>query len=200
MAQDVDWERLYRETRHRIGNTMQMLLSLLRLQLREGGADTRETLQRLEVRMAAAAAAYALARVVPEGREGGRIVVDFNALIADMAEEARRQTEPGDVPELSLRLEPVEVGIEEAIPLGIAAMEILVNAVQHGGPPIHVILEPMAEDGWMSLTVRDGGSGVPEVDLRRDGIGLRITASLMRQVQGRLVLDQGPVRMEWPLV
>jgi two-component sensor histidine kinase len=58
----------------------------------------------------------------------------------------------------------------------------------------------MAEDGWMSLTVRDGGSGVPEVDLRRDGIGLRITASLMRQVQGRLVLDQGPVRMEWPLV
>ncbi|EKV31278.1 signal transduction histidine kinase [Caenispirillum salinarum AK4] len=198
MAQDVDWERLYRETRHRIGNTMQMLLSLLRLQMRQGGDSSQATLQRLEVRMSAAAAAYALARVVPDDAEGGRVVVDFNALIADMAEEARRQVEPDMAPSLKTRLEPVEVSLEDAIPLAIAAMEVLVNAVEHGGPPITVVLGPGPESGWSRLVVEDGGTGVPAANLRKDGIGLRISQSLMRQVQGRLVLDEGPVRLEWP--
>lgn len=201
MAQDTDWKGLYGETRHRIGNTLQMLLSLLRLQMRQGDDASRGILQRLEARMTAVAAAYALARVTPDPVTGGRVTVDFDLLITNMIREARDHAESDMAPELVTDLIHVELGLEEAIPLAIAAMEVLINAVEHGGPPITVSLQRMAEpDGWTCLTVRDGGLGVPAASRRRDGMGLCIAESLMRQVQGRLVLDQGPVRMEWPLV
>lgn len=196
MTQDTDWEALYRETRHRIGNTMQMLLSLLRLQMRKETPDARDALARLEVRMSAAAAAYALARVV--GEDGVTLVVDFAAYIADMSEEARRQTEPDMAPELTLDLVPAEIPLDQAIPAGVAITEVLMNAVQHGGPPIHVRMEARPDDGLWRVTVSDGGSGVPAADDRGDGLGLRIADSLMRQVKGRLETDGGTVTLEWP--
>ncbi|SOE01018.1 sensor histidine kinase [Caenispirillum bisanense] len=196
MTQDTDWEALYRETRHRIGNTMQMLLSLLRLQMRKETPDARDALARLEVRMSAAAAAYALARVV--GEDGVTLVVDFAAYIGDMSEEARRQTEPDMAPEVTLDLVPAEIPLDQAIPAGVAITEVLMNAVQHGGPPIHVRMEALAEAGVWRVAIRDGGTGVPEAGGRGDGLGLRIAESLMRQVKGRLATDGGTVTLEWP--
>lgn len=199
MTQDADWERLYRDTRHRIGNTMQMLLSLLRLQMRRADPPVQAALQRLEVRMSAAAAAYALARVTADEAGGGAIVVDVDALVRNMVEEARRQVETDMAPDVTLDLSPVEMPLERSIPLAIALTEILVNAVEHGGPPITVSLDAVPDEGMLRLVVSDGGKGVPEHNLRKDGLGLRIAESLMRQVQGRLVLDDGPVRLEWPV-
>lgn len=198
MTHDVDWERLYRETRHRFGNTMQMLLSLLRLQARQEDGPSVAVLHRLEMRMSAAAAAYALARVSSDDGQGGRVVVDFHHLIADLAEEACRQSGLDMPLHLDADLSPMVVDLERTIPLCIAAMEVLVNAAEHGGPPVSVRLAAGDKPGWSCLTVCDGGTGVPAAALRRNGIGLRITESLMRQVQGQLILDEGPVRMEWP--
>lgn len=196
MTADTDWETLYRETRHRIGNTMQMLLSLLRLQMRKEDPGARDALARLEVRMSAAAAAYALARVVAD--DGVTLVVDFNTYIGDMTEEARRQVEPDMAPEVTLDLVTADIPLDQAIPVGVAITEVLVNAVQHGGPPIHVSMEAVPDDGIWRLAVTDGGTGIPATTLRGSGLGLRIAESLMRQVKGRLVLDDGPVRLEWP--
>lgn len=196
MTRDTDWEALYRETRHRIGNTMQMLLSLMRLQMRKETPEARDALARLEVRMSAAAAAYALARVVAD--DGMTLVVDFSAYIADMAEEARRQVEPDMAPEVTLDLVAAEIPLDQTISVGVALTEVLVNAVQHGGPPVHVSMEAAPEEGLWRITVADGGTGIPAGDLRGAGLGLRIAESLMRQVKGRLVLDGGPVQLEWP--
>lgn len=195
----VDWERLYRDMRHRVGNTMQMLLSLLRLQMRQGAPGAAPGLARLEIRMTAAASAYALARVSTDDSPQGAVVVDFAAYVAEMVEEARRQVEPDMAPEVTLDLAPLEVPLETAIPLGIAVTEVLVNALVYGGPPLSVTLEPQPESAIMCLTVCDGGSGVPQETLRADGMGLKVAESLMRQVRGKLVLDEGPVRLEWPV-
>lgn len=196
MPQDTDWEGLYRQTRHRIGNTMQMLLSLLRLQMRTEGPEARDALGRLEVRMSAAAAAYSQARVIAD--DGATLVVDFAAYVAEMVEEARRQAEPDPVPDVTLDLVPADIPLDQAIPLGVALTEVLVNAVRHGGGPLAVGLEALPDDGIWRLTVGDGGAGVPAAAVRGSGLGLRIAESLMRQVKGRLVLDQGPVLLEWP--
>lgn len=196
MTRDTDWEALYRETRHRIGNTMQMLLSLLRLQMRKEAPEARDALARLEVRMSAAAAAYAMAKVVSD--DGMVLVVDFGSYLGDMVEEARRQIEPDMAPDVALDLIPAEIPLDQAIAVGVAVTEVLVNAVQHGGPPVSLRMEALPDAGLWAITVADGGSGVPAAGLRAGGLGLRIAESLMRQVKGRLVLDEGPVRLEWP--
>ncbi len=198
MPQETDWEDLYRQTRHRIGNTMQMLLSLLRLQMRTEGPEAREALGRLEVRLAAAAAAYSHARLIAD--DGTTLVVNFTAYAAEMVEEARRQADLDPPPAVTLDLAPVDIPLDQAIPLGVALTEVLVNAVRHGGPPLSVSLEALPDSGLWCVIVRDGGGGVPPAAMRQGGLGLRIAESLMRQVKGRLVLDQGPVRLEWPAV
>ncbi len=107
----------------------------------------------------------------------------------------------------SLRVGRQEGGIVRADRERLAqALGALVhNALEHGGPGIHVGVGTWRDDGWAILEVRDDGSGIPPQERERvlerfargdparsgdgSGLGLAIARSVAAAHSGRLGLD-----------
>lgn len=81
---------------------------------------------------------------------------------------------------------------------------LMENAMRHAARRVEIGLR--AEDGWVSIAIRDDGTGVPETALRAlldrgvrldeggdgQGIGLAITAEIVEAAGGRLTLENVP--------
>ncbi len=82
---------------------------------------------------------------------------------------------------------------------------LLDNAVKYGGGPIEATVDAEPDDGWLRLTIRDGGSGVPpeareglfqrydrggRTGTDGSGLGLYVSRELCRAMRGDLVLEE----------
>ena len=90
-------------------------------------------------------------------------------------------------PRISFELDELEVGPEEAIPLGLFLGEAVTNAFRHGVGPdgrcdLSLRLKGL-EAGRAELVVRDAGPGLPE---GAEGLGLQLMAALAAQLRGEL--------------
>jgi two-component sensor histidine kinase len=100
-------------------------------------------------------------------------------------------------------LEPVMVGLDQAVPVALMATEAITNAIQHGlrsgQGAITVSLRQLA--GYNALQVDDTGTGPPP-DIK-GGLGSRIMTALARQIDGAWSLErtaEGLTRftLTWP--
>ncbi len=99
---------------------------------------------------------------------------------------------------LTCEADPKVISADQAIPIGLVVNELVTNAVKHAYPqgtgPVRVTLAVKAEG--LRLTVRDDGIGLPpgfDVSMRQRSLGLKIIASLIRQLDGRLsTASDGP--------
>ena len=92
--------------------------------------------------------------------------------------------------------EPLQLGIDQAVPYGLALNELITNAFkygapaarEHGGPDVIVSLRE--EDGLAFLAVRDHGPGIgrplEEVIRTSSSLGLRVVSALAKQLGGSL--------------
>ncbi len=95
-------------------------------------------------------------------------------------------------------LEPLEVNITAAVPLGLIVNELVTNSLKHAFPggrrgELRVDLAP-ASDGRKRLVVADDGVGLPEgFDIRSgESLGMQIVLMLVGQINGEISLGAGP--------
>lgn len=195
-------ETLVREVHHRVKNNLQVVASLLHLQAR-----------RLD-----AAAAHEIARDV-----GGRIRtlalvheklyqgddvehIDAPAFFSDLAAMlvAASALRP-DAVHVQTEVDEVALPADVAVPLALAAAELIANACEHAFPDGAgtIRLGLHAENGALTLDVQDDGTGAA-LDLdATPSLGLRLVADMARQLGGvaeALPSRQGThVRIEAPL-
>ncbi|SBO41901.1 ATP-binding protein [Cyanobium sp. NIES-981] len=81
------------------------------------------------------------------------VQLDLDALLAEVAGQS-------GLPGLQLRLQPLRAWVRPTA-LSRAVGNLLSNAASHGQPPFQLALEPWNGAGF-SITVRDGGSGIPD--------------------------------------
>jgi PAS domain S-box-containing protein len=94
--------------------------------------------------------------------------------------------------------DPLDVGLDFAVPLGLVVTELVTNAFKHAFPDgigeVSVILRP-GDDGRIVLTVSDNGVGqsADPGAAPRSGLGSKIVNSLVAQLQGEIAvyLDGG---------
>ena len=94
-------------------------------------------------------------------------------------------------------VDPVEIGIERAVPCALILNELLTNSFKYAFPgqrkgTIRVSLHECAP-GMLELAVEDDGVGFPAGRLpgqNGNSLGLRIVEILTRQIDG--TLDQEP--------
>lgn len=94
-------------------------------------------------------------------------------------------------------LEPLEVTITDAVPLGLIVNELVTNALKHAFPggrrgELRVELARSA-DGRRKLVVADNGVGMPEgFDIRTaETLGMQIVLMLVGQIGGEIAVGAG---------
>jgi two-component sensor histidine kinase len=176
---------LIRETHHRVKNNLQIVMSLLSLQMGQlRDPAGREALRQAQIRVNALALVH---RILYELED--QDAVDLKRLIADLAHQIQEGfgAERRDL-RIELDLASRRVAGDTAVPITLFTVEALTNAFKHAFPTnarggvIRISLLPI-EQGQLRLTIEDSGSGVGEQQ-RQGGIGSRLIRAFAQQVNG----------------
>jgi PAS domain S-box-containing protein len=205
---DLEREKLLlTETHHRIKNHLQIISSLLNMQINGvSDQDARDALRSSQNRVRAIAALHQHLYLLALGK--GDTFSDFTlSLVAHLRECYEVTAE-----QISVRLEIQEGPVlpEWLMPLALTLNEALSNSFEHAFPhgrqgQIVAILSYTEESG--ELTVRDDGVGLPAEFHPGEGggLGLKILAVFADQMRGQLFVQGSPdrgteIRLRFPLV
>ena len=188
-------ESLLKEVHHRVKNNMQVVTSLLNLQLGcISDTKARPIIADTQGRIAAMALVH---EKLYQSTDLAR--VDF----ADYARDLRENiacTYPIVAQDLSFVLDADELllGIDTAIPCGLILNELLSNAYKHGFPDgasgTVTIQMRRLNDGYLTLEVSDTGKGLPaDMDIgHTESLGMQLIHALTEQLHGTVEVRSEP--------
>ncbi|TAI61697.1 response regulator [Bradyrhizobium sp. Leo170] len=181
-------EVLLREVNHRVGNSLQIIASLLHLQASSATQD--------DVK---AALTNAMGRVAAVAQVHRRLYTShdlksvlLNQYLESLLEDLRRSAEGNRMSRLTLKAEPIEIDPDRAVAIGIIVNELVMNAVKYAYPegagPIHVELK--AEGNDLLLAISDDGVGLNvKADPRSTGLGQRIVSAMASKLEASVERD-----------
>jgi two-component sensor histidine kinase len=181
-------EVLLREVNHRVGNSLQIIASLLHLQASSAAED--------DVK---AALTNAMGRVAAVAQVHRRLYTShdlksvlLNLYLDALLEDLRRSAEGNRMSRLTLKAEPIEIDPDRAVAIGIIVNELVMNAVKYAYPdgagPIHIDLG--ARDDELVLSIADNGVGLnARSDPRSTGMGQRIVAAMAAKLAASVERD-----------
>lgn len=191
-------ELLLEEVHHRVKNNLQVVHSLLDLQmLKINDPDLVNMLRDSQNRIRSMSMIH---RTLYQSRDFAR--VNFREFLGDLLPTLMESygMVAGHVA-IEIKADDVKVPINEAIPCGLIVNELVSNALKHGFPgqrrgTIRVSLR-QETNGDVELSIGNDGVYIPaELNLERAGsLGLQLVRLLTRQLQGRLEVERaGPTR------
>src|SRR5450631_1123431 len=183
-------EVLLREVNHRVGNSLQIIASLLHLQANSSTQD--------DVKVALT---NAMGRVAAVAQVHRRLYTShdlksvlLNQYLDALLEDLRRSAEGNRMSRLTLKAEPVEIDPDRAVAIGIIVNELVMNAVKYAYPhsagPIHVEFHALGDD--LTMSIADDGVGLNvKLDPRSTGMGQRIVSAMASKLEASVERDPG---------
>lgn len=185
---------MFHELQHRVSNNLATVSGLLKLQRRMvdddgAGAALDDSVRRIDL----------VARLMrhlhdPEGQ-----TVDMARFLTEAGRDMLESGGASGRVALRVVAEPLLVGPEVSVPLGLIATELVANTLEHGFPGevgggIQVSLA-VVEPGRATLRILDDGQGLPEdFDITRTrSLGLSIARQFAKQLGGTLEMERRPV-------
>src|SRR5467141_163757 len=177
-------EVLLREVNHRVGNSLQIIASLLHLQ---SNSTTQDDVK--------AALTNAMGRVAAVAQVHRRLYTShdlksvlLNQYLDALLEDLRRSAEGNKMSRLTVKAEPVEIDPDRGVAIGIIVNELVMNAVKYAYPdgagPIDVDLHAQGDD--LVLSIADNGVGLNvKTDPRSTGMGQRIVTAMESKLDAR---------------
>jgi two-component sensor histidine kinase/CheY-like chemotaxis protein len=181
-------EVLLREVNHRVGNSLQIIASLLHLQANSSTED--------DVKVALT---NAMGRVAAVAQVHRRLYTshDLNSVLLNqyldaLLEDLRRSAEGNRMSRLTLKAQQIEIDPDRAVAIGIIVNELVMNAVKYAYPdgagPIHVDLTAQGDD--LVLAIADNGVGLNvKTDPRSTGMGQRIVTAMATKLEASVERD-----------
>ncbi|KAA0685743.1 sensor histidine kinase [Azospirillum brasilense] len=148
-----------RELQHRAKNSLQLVISLLKLQTgRIRDPDARAAYEQTLVRIEALAILY---RQLHESGTGTH--VNLGRYIESLADAVKHGTPGGlaNVP-IEVKSDPIQIGLYEAMPLGLITAELITNSLHHAFP----------EQGWIRVSVTQENNGRARLIVEDNGRAL----------------------------
>jgi two-component sensor histidine kinase len=176
-------DTLLRELHHRVKNSLMTVQSLIRV--RGGGPDRDRVLQQRVMALAQVHDLLHVSNFVSR--------LDVGAFLrALLGNPAIVPPERGLT--VVCEADPVEVGVDTAVPLALTVVELVTNALKHAFPEgrggrIAVTLCRRGPEAV--LTVEDDGVGLPDAGTRGRTSGLRLVDRLVGQLRGELAVEAG---------
>ncbi|MFO6465886.1 sensor histidine kinase [Jannaschia sp. KMU-145] len=194
---------LLKEVHHRVKNNLQLITSIMNMQMRKATDDeARSMLRRLQERVLTLASVH---RVLYRSEDMNRI--DAGQLIRDLAEQlVAMSTRSGEI-RLRVETTPIELFPDQAVPLSMLCSEAMTNAIRYAGPDadgrtqIHLTLVRAGDgDGRLTITSTLGAAPVPD---NESGLGAQLIRAFESQLAGTLRMgiedDRYAVRLTFPV-
>ena len=183
---------LLREIHHRVKNNLQIIISLVNLQMRQiDDKRLKQVMAETQNRVRAMALVH---EKLYQSEDISRIdLANYTRylvthLFTFYGVDSRQIV-------LTLDIKEVMLDINTAIPLGLIINELASNALKHAFPNGRtgaLSVTVLEDEKTFSLTVTDDGVGLPEdFDWRNtESLGLRLVISLVEQLDGTICLDK----------
>ena len=176
------------EFEHRLLNSLQIIVSLLSLQSRTASPEAAAQLTAAAHRISSFGRVH-LGLHLLDHKEGVEFKQYLRNLCSDLSglffdgNTARRIVVEGIATDIPTTL---------AIPLGLIVNELITNSAKYAPGNITVRLDTTSK-GDHSVSVLDDGPGLPSGfrPARSKGLGMRILASLVKQIGGKLQITAG---------
>jgi two-component sensor histidine kinase len=186
-------EILIQELHHRIGNSIQMAISLTGLQMREAIDEaTRKQFLKHSHRLKAIGLVY---RTLYRDQDFTRL--DISDFVSDLCIELRRAYGGAEI-SFPIQVDTTLLSLDQAVPFALIVNELVTNALVHAFAPgecgsIQVSLRH-SPPGRVELTVADDGIGIHAEFLKpgKGGTGLTLVRALAKQLGSSLEVDPSP--------
>jgi len=182
---------LLQELGHRIRNSLQIILSMVRLEARNHkSGQGKAALERVSHRIAALGRLYSVLGDTNSAEEVDAATY-LGALCRDLIEAVHRENGSSIALKTDIESEPLPT--DRAIPLGLIVNELITNAAKYAFPGEArgtVVVTLKRIPGALRLTVSDDGKGA---DPRRadSGMGARLVEAFARQLGGQVERESG---------
>jgi PAS domain S-box-containing protein len=186
---------LMKEIHHRVKNNLAVISALLSLRARGlKDASAKDALQESRDRIKVMAEVHEL---MYQHDSNERIA--FDKYLSGLVERMQRSFGSGKQQiRFALEVGQVELGIDQAVPLGLIINELLTNTVKHAfaadHPDPNVTITVAADDKHIKLTVTDNGVGVADTTTLEtsDTLGMTVINSLTEQLEGQVIFENRP--------
>jgi PAS domain S-box-containing protein len=183
---------LLQEIHHRVKNNMQIISSLLNLQIQYvDEEEARNVLKESQNRVKSMAMIH---EKLYQSNDLTRInFVDYiESLISNLFYSYNVRT---SIIKSILLIDDVSLNIETAVPCGLIISEIVSNSLKYAFPNLkggNIVVSLKAKEDEYELIVKDNGIGLPdEIDLNNlESLGLRLVKSLSDQIDGKLKINR----------
>jgi two-component sensor histidine kinase len=192
-------EMLIKEVHHRVKNNLQIILSMLRIQIfKSSNSEVKKQLQDLEHRINAIAKSYEML-LITENIEKIDMKSYIKALIDDIAQAYNFK-------QLNIKVvRDIEaiIPLKQAVYIGLIVNELIANAYEHGEPTTEqsiIFISFKRVDDIYKLIVDDNCSGVIPTKREEFGMGLKFIDALVRnQLEGSYTIDKKRVTIRLKL-
>lgn len=179
-------ETLLGELNHRVKNNLQLVISLLDMQiLDEGTQNLNSPLQETKNRLIS----VILAHQRLYGEDEHAVDIFMPDYIKDLTTSIQSLYSRDDKVEIfDLKIEPLYLDVKNVISIGLIINEIITNAFKHAfkdQTEPRIVIDFRYADNF-TLEIFDNGCGYYEKAVKR-GMGTSIISSLAKQLKGRLV-------------
>ncbi|QIE47326.1 histidine kinase [Pseudohalocynthiibacter aestuariivivens] len=193
---------LLKEVHHRVKNNLQLISSIMNMQIRKSSSpEARTLLRRVQDRVMALAAIH---RTLYTARTLSVVPADnlLKTIVGELVKVGG--TEDGDRHiSVSTHICPAEITPDQAVPLCLLATEAAMNAVKYAGPS-------HGKPAWMQVILHDEGDNIyclsvvnsrdetakPIDDGTPSGLGSQLIESFVMQLDGELKVTDLPHRYE----
>ncbi|RKF14868.1 histidine kinase [Roseovarius spongiae] len=194
---------LLKEIHHRVKNNLQLISSIMNMQIRKADSlEARNLLRRVQDRVMALAAIH---RTLYAARELSVVPADelLDSIVSQLVKVGSLD-EDGQHISISTHFSPAEISADQAVPLCLLATEAAMNAVKfvgHGdesGAWIQIVLHHQGDREYcLSVINSRGRQPTPEENPDAGtGLGSRLIASFAAQLDGTLEINDLPDRYE----
>jgi two-component sensor histidine kinase len=192
LLNEKEW--MLKEIHHRVRNNLQIVISLLNSQAADLSDDSAlSTIKESQHRV------QAMALIHQKLYQSERIArVDMAAYISDLVVYLRDSYRLSGLVRFHLAVEPIELDVTLAVPLGLIINEAVSNALKYAFPgdrsgTVTLQLHPAAEHTY-ELTIADDGVGLPEgyEPARSRSLGMTLMHGLSEQLEGILRITGSP--------
>ena len=173
-------EVLIKEVHHRVKNNLQLVESLLSLEMhRRDDPEPGGSLDRARARIQALASVHEMLYL---SEDMARLRFDeyLRALARDLV----------NLPTLRIETEELDLDIDRAIPCGLIANELITNALKYAGRgegrPLEIGISLSVAGGLAKLEISDNGPGFPPGfdPASSPSLGMHLVLSLVQQIEG----------------